>query len=115
MLVQSNLSTQMLKGILSGCILILLEKESLYGYRLNDRLKEFGFDVPMGTIYPLLLSLEKKEFIKGVKRPSKDGPDRKYYHLTATGIEEKEQFILQWNSLKSTVEHLLKGADKNGD
>lgn len=111
---QSNLSTQMLKGILSGCILILLENESLYGYRLNDRLKEFGFDVPMGTIYPLLLSLEKKEFIKGVKQPSKDGPDRKYYHLTATGLEEKEQFILQWNSLKSTVEHLIKGADQYG-
>ena len=58
----NKINSQMLKGILSGSILLLLYQEELYGYKLSEKLTKFGFtDIPKGTIYPLLLSLEKKE------------------------------------------------------
>jgi len=107
-------SSQMLKGILSGSILMLLADEALYGYTLSEKLAEFGFDqVPKGTIYPLLLTLEKKGLIEGRMRPSSDGPQRKYYFLTADGRVEKEQFITQWQQLKTSVDTLIERDGKH--
>ncbi|UJF15556.1 helix-turn-helix transcriptional regulator [Jeotgalibaca sp. MA1X17-3] len=110
----SKINSQMLKGILSGSILLLLDQEELYGYKLSEALTEFGFtDIPKGTIYPLLLSLEKKELIKGTLRASDTGPKRKYYSLTEAGIIEKNEFTVQWNKLKKSVDHLIEGSDED--
>lgn len=110
----SKVNSQMLKGILSGSILLLLSQEELYGYKLSEKLTDFGFsDIPKGTIYPLLLSLEKKKLIKGTMKPSDTGPQRKYYSLTSTGSAEKKEFIVQWHTLKSSVDNLIKGSELN--
>lgn len=104
----SKISSQMLKGILSGCILVLLSKKSLYGYTLGVELANVGFkNVPKGTIYPLLLNLEKKGLIQGKSVPSPEGPKRKYYQLTEQGMVEKETFVEEWSLLKNSVEYLL--------
>lgn len=98
----------MLKGILSGSILVLLSKESLYGYTLGVELSKIGFaDIPKGTIYPLLLNLEKKGLIQGKSVPSPEGPKRKYYTLTELGNKECENFIREWYVLKNGMSHLL--------
>ncbi len=48
-----QVSSQMLKGILMGCILIILSKKELYGYKISEEPQHFGFDsIPKGTIYP---------------------------------------------------------------
>lgn len=104
----NNRSSQMLKGILSGCILVLLGQETLYGYTLSVKLEKIGFhEIPKGTIYPLLLSLEKKGLIIGKMVPSPDGPSRKYYSLTDEGHTEKRQFIQDWQTLRTNVDTLL--------
>lgn len=104
----NNRSSQMIKGILSGCILVLLGYETLYGYTLSLKLEEIGFEqISKGTIYPLLLSLEKKGFIKSTLVPSPDGPSRKYYSLTDRGKIEQEQFVSEWQHLQHNVNHLL--------
>lgn len=57
----TKIDSQLLKGVLTGCILQLLLKEELYGYTLSERLADNGFsDISNRTIYPLLLSMEKK-------------------------------------------------------
>lgn len=57
----TKIDSQLLKGVLTGYILQLLLKEELYGYTLSERLADNGFsDISNGTIYPLLLSMEKK-------------------------------------------------------
>ncbi|WP_265459622.1 PadR family transcriptional regulator [Enterococcus sp. HY326] len=111
----SNRSSQMLKGILSGCILVLLSQDTLYGYTLSLELEKIGFNqIPKGTIYPLLLNLEKKGLIEGYRVPSPDGPSRKYYNLTEQGELEKEQFIEEWGHLKKNVDRLLNVDEKKG-
>ncbi|WP_313467076.1 PadR family transcriptional regulator [Carnobacterium sp.] len=112
----SKINSQMLKGILSGSILLLLSQEELYGYKLSEKLTEFGFNgIPKGTIYPLLLSLEKKKLIKGTMQPSDTGPKRKYYSLTDTGITETDEFIMQWHDLKNSVDNLIGGSGLNAN
>lgn len=57
---KQDLSSQMLKGILQGCLLMLISDEPMYGYSISQALTQFGFqDVPKGTVYPLLINMEK--------------------------------------------------------
>lgn len=108
-IVNQQVSSQMLKGILMGCILIILSKKELYGYKISEELQKFGFEsIPKGTIYPLLMNMDKKGLIIGEMRASDEGPQRKYYHLTEDGVIEKESFIKQWLFLSGNVEKLLK-------
>ena len=52
---------QLMKGILEGCILKIIEKEETYGYEIVTRLQDYGFsDAKEGTLYPLLLRPRRK-------------------------------------------------------
>ena len=77
------ISTQMLKGTLEGCVLAVIGQKETYGYEISEQLGKYGFGkVAEGTIYPLLLRLEKNGFIKAVFLDSERGPRRKYYSIT---------------------------------
>lgn len=57
--------SQMLKGTLSGCILAIISREETYGYEIAEKLSGYGFGkIAEGTIYPLLLRLEKTDLSK---------------------------------------------------
>ena len=52
--------SQLLKGVLEGCVLEIISKKAIYGYELIQSLKEMGFDkIVAGTIYPLLQKVRK--------------------------------------------------------
>ena len=90
---------------MDGVILKIIDNEETYGYEIYEKLKIYGFDdFAEGSLYPLLLRLEKKNLIKGVKRPSDYGPDRKYYSLTKEGIEEMECFRETWKKISMAVD-----------
>ena len=106
-------NSQMLKGILQGCLLILLSREELYGYAISEALNDFGFvDIPKGTIYPLLMTMERKGLLISHLRPSPDGPSRKYYAVTAEGMAARQTFQQQWSQLKDPVDQLINEEDK---
>lgn len=104
--------TQLLKGVLEGCVLLIIQEKEVYGYELVQQLKLSGFtDIVGGTVYPLLQKLEKNELTTSVKKPSKDGPDRKYYQITSKGKEYCQEFIQNWQELEASVHNLI---DKGG-
>lgn len=99
---------QLLKGVLDGCVLELISHHEIYGYDLIKGLQDKGFtDIKGGTIYPLLQKLEKNQLISGNSKPSSEGPNRKYFTLTKKGVEELQQFKIQWNLLTATVENIF--------
>ena len=105
-----SIRSQLLKGILDGCVLAVIEKETVYGYELSEKLQKAGLkDVSEGTIYPVLLRLQKNKFIVGEMRPSESGPNRKYYSLTDKGEEALEEIRTQWELLASPITTLLRG------
>ena len=56
--------SQLMRGTLEGCILKILSKSTSYGYEIVTTLLGYGFkDIKEGTIYPLLVRLEKKELL----------------------------------------------------
>ena len=100
--------TQLLKGLLEGCILALLDREVTYGYRVVELLGAYGFKEPQeSTVYPILNRLEKKGILKSEKRPSDLGPPRKYYMLTVIGKKELSDFKDEWENLKLTADRVL--------
>lgn len=102
------ISSQMLKGTLEGCILTIISKKETYGYEISQNLNEYGFGkIAEGTIYPLLLRLEKNGFILATYRQSDQGPKRKYYSLTEKGKDEYLKFIESYMELTNAVNALL--------
>ncbi|ARY92322.1 MULTISPECIES: PadR family transcriptional regulator [Lacticaseibacillus] len=107
-------SSQMLKGILEGAILKIIQQGNIYGYALHEKLAALGFgDIPEGTIYPLLLKLQRNKLIIGVRRPTGNGPDRKYYHLTDEGEKTLTIFQQQWHQLVQAMANLNQGGESS--
>ncbi len=103
-----SLRSQLLKGILEGCILAVISRQSVYGYELSVKLQEYGLVVSEGSIYPVLLRLQKEKLIRGEMKKSPSGPNRKYYFLTDQGELALEDFKAHWEELKIPVDRLLK-------
>ena len=101
-------STQILKGLLEGCILKIISKNETYGYEICEKLTQYGFkEITEGSVYPILIRLEKKQLIYSVMKPSPLGPMRKYYFLTEEGTTELEDFIDTWKEIKGNIENVL--------
>lgn len=109
-----SIRSQVLKGILEGCILAVIEKETVYGYELAMKLQNQGLTVSEGSIYPLLLRLQKEHLIRGEMKKSPSGPNRKYYYLTGDGVEALQEFRDHWNEIKTPIDQLLEKRDENG-
>src|SRR5690625_7299985 len=68
-------STQMLKGIIDGCLLAIIKNKEVYGYELAEKLGDYGFDsFSEGTIYPLLMRMQKAELVQSTLKKSTAGP-----------------------------------------
>jgi PadR family transcriptional regulator PadR len=101
--------SQLMRGTLEGCILKIISVEVTYGYEIMERLISFGFDdIREGTIYPLLLRLEKKNFISSEFRASPLGPNRKYYSITEEGIANLNSFEEAWNDISKAVNKIFR-------
>ncbi len=60
---------EMLKGILEGCVLEIISREDTYGYEITRQLNALGFeDVVEGTVYTILIRLEKNQSCKYAKK-----------------------------------------------
>lgn len=99
--------TEMLKGVLEGCILEIISHGEIYGYEITRRLNALGFtDVVDGTVYTILVRLEKHKLVDIEKKPSDIGPPRKFFTLNDTGCEELRKFWERWEFVASKINQL---------
>ncbi len=99
--------TEMLKGVLEGCVLEIISRGETYGYEITRRLNALGFsDVVEGTVYTILVRLEKNKLVNIEKKPSDMGPPRKFYSLNDSGLEELGRFWEKWKFVSSKINEL---------
>jgi len=109
-----NLS-EMLKGVLEGIVLEIISRGEIYGYEIVKRLAALGLeDTAEGTVYALLVRLEKNRLVTIVKRPSEIGPPRKFYTLNERGRNELQLFWARWNFLNQRIESLKESLKNDG-
>lgn len=105
--------TQMLKGVLEGCVLKILSEEKLYSQEICEKFENLGAGkISRGTVLPLLLRMESEGWIEYEKCPVTNGPSRKYYLTTEKGKEELLSFEKEWKELFKMVNGILEGDEK---
>lgn len=102
--------TEMLKGTLDGIVLAILSDRPAYGYEITARLREMGFsDTAEGTVYALLIRIEKRGLVQVQKVPSTQGPPRKVYSLNEAGRDYLDEFWRTWSLLTGRLNQLHEG------
>ena len=103
-----NAKSQMRKGMLEYCVMLLLSRQASYANDIIERLKEARMLVVEGTLYPLLTRLKKEGLLSYEWQESTQGPPRKYYNLTDEGRAFLAEMDASWGELVHTVS-ILKG------
>lgn len=100
--------TQLLKGILEGCVLGVISKGETYGYEILIRLESYGFsELGEGTLYPVLTRLHKHGYIQCRKEKSPQGPIRKYYQITKEGERYLDEFKHGYQNMVNRTNAIL--------
>ena len=94
-----NVKSQMRKGTLEYCILLLLKKEPAYTSDIIQKLQEAKLIVVEGTLYPLLTRLKNSELLSYQWIESTQGPPRKYYQFLG-------ELEASWQELNDTINHI---------
>jgi len=107
--------SEMLKGILEGLILEIINTGEIYGYEIVRKLNGLGLTgIVEGTVYTVLIRLERNNMVNVIKKASELGPPRKFYTLNDKGKEELKIFWEKWDFLSEKIEFIRKGEIENG-
>ncbi|MCL1867633.1 MAG: PadR family transcriptional regulator [Paludibacter sp.] len=103
-----NAKSQMRKGMLEYCILLIIKDKPAYAPDIIRALKEAKLIVVEGTIYPLLMRLKNLKMLsyQWVEVESAQGPPRKYYQLTEIGHQFLAELETAWEEINQAINTL---------
>ena len=101
-----NMKSQMRKGILEYCILLILNRRRAYANDVIQLLQEARLIVVEGTLYPLLTRLKNMDLLNYQWIESNQGPPRKYYEITSEGKKFLGELEQAWTEVEDTIKHL---------
>lgn len=101
-----NIRSQMRKGLLEYCILLILKQGPAYATEILEALKSADLLVVEGTLYPLLSRLKNAGVLVHQWQESPSGPPRKYFSITAEGETLLEGLEKEWSCIANTVNNL---------
>ena len=106
-----KVNRELLKGSTNLLVLSLLENENMYGYQMIRKLSEKSqnvFELQEGTLYPILHSLEEKNYISSYWDET-GAKKRKYYAITSEGKKHLKEKKQEWKTFSSGVNQVLGG------
>lgn len=108
---EDNVRTQMRKGILEFCVLLLLSRQRAYPSDILNHLKGARLIVVEGTLYALLNRLRKEGYLTYEWEESTMGPPRKYYIMTDEGRKLLDVMHSEWSQISSSIACFLPESD----
>jgi transcriptional regulator len=103
--------SELLQGTLDLMVLKTLESMGpLHGYGIARRIEQVSGDslrLNQGTIYPALLRLEQRGWIKGEWGKSEANRRARFYSLTRLGRKKIEEQIVNWERIAGTMARFL--------
>jgi transcriptional regulator len=103
--------SDVLQGTLDLMVLKTLESMGpLHGYGIARRIEQVSgntVSLNQGTIYPALLRLEQRAWVKSEWGTSETGRRAKFYSLTRRGRKQIEQETENWERIAATMARFL--------
>lgn len=99
------------KGLLDICVLAVLSKGASYGYMIMGKVSEC-IEISESTLYPILKRLEQSGSLRTYTQ-AHNGRIRKYYEITETGRTKIEEFLGEWEEIK-TIYRFIEENNKEG-
>lgn len=99
----------LISGSTSMLLLRLLEDKDMYGYEMIEHLEKRSnnvFTLKAGTLYPLLHSLEEKNYLTSYE-DEVNGKVRKYYSITREGKKYLKSKKEEWQEYQAAVSNVL--------
>lgn len=99
----------LVSGSTSMLLLRLLEERDMYGYEMIETLEKKSnnvFTLKAGTLYPLLHSLEEKNYLTSYESGA-GGKQRKYYSITKEGRRYLQSKKEEWQEYQTAVLSVL--------
>lgn len=100
--------SQIVRGTLEYCILLMLDKKVYYGYEILQELSKYPIITSTeSTVYPLLRRLQKENYLQSTWQESTEGLlPRKYYSLTPDGKNYLDAMNTEWENLLNAMSDL---------
>ena len=105
---QTDMLRDFFRGFIKVHILYHVSREEVYGVQFIDELARHGYHLSPGTLYPLLHSLEESHYVQREDRIV-EGKVRKYYRITASGIDALQQARAK---IRELVDEVLEDNDE---
>ena len=106
----------MLKGHLDMIVLAALAPGPAHGYAVIEEIKRRSagaFDLPEGTIYPVLHRLEHAGLLAARWVTADTGRRRRVYELTRRGERALAEQRAVWKEFSDAIGSLFKGTGRN--
>lgn len=113
-----ELKPDVLQGTLDLMVLKTLEQMGpLHGYGIARRIEQVsdnGLSLNQGTIYPALLRLQQRGWIKGAWGTSETNRRAKFYSLSAKGRKQIAEETENWERIAGTMARFLAPSNQEG-
>jgi transcriptional regulator len=109
---RDNAKTEVLQGTLDLMVLQTLDTLGpLHGYAVAARLEQVSSGavrLNMGTLYPSLMRLEQRGFVRGKWDVTENNRKARFYSITAGGKRQLAKQKVEWDRTVSIMDAVLR-------
>ena len=105
--------TDLMQGTLELLILKTLDRDSMHGYGIAQRIHEAADDllkIEDGSLYPALYRMEERGWIESAWDVSENNRRAKFYKLTRAGRKQLEAECDNWERVSRAISRVLRTA-----
>jgi transcriptional regulator len=102
--------SDLLQGTLELLVLKTLALEPMHGWGISQRIQQFSRDVflvTQGSLYPALVRMKRRGWIRSEWRVTENSRRARYYELTAAGRRQLEVERESWERASNAVNWVL--------
>ena len=100
----------LLKGTLELMVLKTLALEPMHGWGIAQRIQQMSRDVflvTQGSLYPALVRMKRRGWIRSSWRTTENNRRARYYELTPAGTRQLEAERASWQRVAAAVNDIL--------
>ena len=100
----------LLQGTLELLVLRTLDFEPMHGWGIAQRIQTMSsgvFLVTQGSLYPALVRMRRRGWVKSAWRVTENNRRARYYELTATGRKQLAAERVAWDRAASAIYRVL--------